>query len=279
MGNTQHALAEILADARKGLAETARAGRLGVEDGVVQPALGKRRALLGEYVYRVFDLHNTLGLIGASGFLDGFDVEAHRFQRVEQEGIADGLHVVVEDLEDRLFCLSHDGPFEIAVQVNAEQALHFGVGPDIPLERKIDLVVYPAHIEPVFEVRHAPILYRAAEDAVDVTRLRSFQLLAHGGEWHFVRRGEGLKERQRRGELELPVVKLARDFRCHACRPRLEFGQQFAVRFSQPDELTTDREIALVNPETGCKRTPRAVTRRGSRMRLRRGRGVGGWRL
>ena len=71
--------------------ETARAGRFGVEDGVVQPALGQRRALLGEYMDGIFDLDNAFGLIRASGLLDGFDAEAHRFQRVEQEGIADGL--------------------------------------------------------------------------------------------------------------------------------------------------------------------------------------------
>ena len=54
------------------------------------------------------DLVDALGAIGARFRLQTRDVEAHRFQGVHHEGIADCLHVVIEDLEQRGFDRGHE---------------------------------------------------------------------------------------------------------------------------------------------------------------------------
>ncbi len=48
----------------------------------------------------------AFGLVSAMLFRDGFHVQPERFQGVQQEGIADRLHVVIKDLEDGFFGLS-----------------------------------------------------------------------------------------------------------------------------------------------------------------------------
>ena len=100
-----------------------------------------------------------------------------RFQGMEQKGISDGLDVVVENLEDRLFRLGNlGGILQGLPEIAAGETLQLRVGAQVPLKRQIDAVV-KAGIEAAFKVVHAPARSRAFEVLDEVPGLRFLQKL------------------------------------------------------------------------------------------------------
>ncbi len=127
------------------------------------------------------------GLVGKvvrpRALLDRCEIDAHRGERVEVEGLDDGLHVEIEDSKQRpLGAATHDRPDRLVLaQLCTEQVDPLHVAAEVPLHRQVDDVVQPSDAQPLLK-EVEPELTRAGglvEDRHEVVLLRLFEVLAH----------------------------------------------------------------------------------------------------
>jgi hypothetical protein len=179
-----------------------------------------------------------------------FMAQSHGLERIHQEGLADRLDVVIENLEDGLL---GGGDFGLILEglpkVDTGQPLIFGVGADVPLERKVDPVMDRPDLKPALEIADTPVLLGALEDLDEILRLAALERLAQLAERHSSALGMVFKEAPGGAEFKLPVVKLPRDRGRHRSRPGNQSGQPLPLFFAQPDEVPADCQVRFVHPE------------------------------
>ena len=114
-------------------------------------------------------------VVALLGELEAGEIEARAFHGVEEEGVADRLHVEVEDGEDRLLRLGPEAAPEAvgALELGPDEGLVEGVGAEVPLERQVHDVV-PLADEEALLVEGRPELaarHRLAEHVAQVLGL------------------------------------------------------------------------------------------------------------
>ena len=88
------------------------------------------------------DLAHALGSVALPIAVQTVDLEAHRLERVHEERVADGLHVEIEDLADRVFGRAKPVRIvDVLRQVDPSEPRVLDVGAHVPLEGEVNLVV------------------------------------------------------------------------------------------------------------------------------------------